>query len=173
MQDAGIALRARSELKRRFIAERNRGAWPGSRFSVNPRSALEPQSASIAGVGARISGGRGPGTRAASLPVARPRAGAVPPSDKEELMTKRNAFAITLATLLAASGASAEPPPRDDSQAPRAQEQQAPREHLDEVQAPRGQDEIQAPRGQDEIQAPRGEDEIQAPRGQARTSPGR
>jgi len=64
-------------------------------------------------------------------------------------MKRTNALAIALATMLMATAAHAEQPPRDDTQAPRAQDVQAPRDRQDEIQAPRGQDEIQAPRGQD------------------------
>jgi hypothetical protein len=61
-------------------------------------------------------------------------------------MKRTNAFAIALATVLIATAANAERP--EDLQAPRGEELQAPRERLDEIQAPRGQDETQAPRGQ-------------------------
>ncbi|HEU4368435.1 MAG TPA: hypothetical protein VFV05_09440 [Methylomirabilota bacterium] len=70
---------------------------------------------------------------------------------------KTNALAIALATLLTATAAHAEQPPRDDTQAPRAQEVQAPRDQQDEIQAPRGQD-LHEPRDRpDELQAPRGQ----------------
>ena len=78
-------------------------------------------------------------------------------------MKRMNAVAIALATMLAASAAHAAPT-RDELQAPRAQDQQAPRDQ-DDLQAPRGQDQ-QAPRDQDDLQAPRGQD-LQAPRGDA------
>lgn len=81
-------------------------------------------------------------------------------------MKRTSAVALSVATILMAGAAYADPPPHQDIQAPRGQEIQAPRGQ--EVQAPRGQ-EIQAPRGQ-EIQAPRGQ-EIQAPRGQEIQAP--
>ena len=62
-------------------------------------------------------------------------------------MKRMNALAIALATVLAATAAHAART-HDDLQAPRGQDQQAPRDRHDEVQAPRGQDETQAPRGQ-------------------------
>ena len=68
-------------------------------------------------------------------------------------------LAILLATALTATVASAEWTPRDDIQAPRSQDVQAPRDRTDEMQGPRDRtDEMQAPRGghPDEIQAPRG-----------------
>jgi hypothetical protein len=72
--------------------------------------------------------------------------------ERESAMTRKNAFAITLAAaLLTAAGAQAAPT-RDDIQAPRWEDQQAP--HNEDVQAPRGQD-VQAPRNED-VQAPRG-----------------
>src|SRR3989304_786191 len=61
---------------------------------------------------------------------------------------------------------------RQDVQAPRSQDVQAPRGKQDvqaprgqDVQAPRGKQDVQAPRGQD-VQAPRGKQDVQAPRGQ-------
>jgi hypothetical protein len=74
-------------------------------------------------------------------------------------MKLASTFAILLATALTATVASAEWTPRDEIQAPRSQDVQAPRDRTDEVQAPRDRtDEMQAPRGDrlDEIQAPRG-----------------
>ena len=70
-------------------------------------------------------------------------------------MKLASTFAILLATALMASSASADWPTRDEIQAPRSQDVQAPRDRTDEIQAPRDrQDEIQAPRGQSE--SPRG-----------------
>jgi hypothetical protein len=60
-------------------------------------------------------------------------------------MKRMNAFAIALATVLMATAANAERPPRDHGQAPRGQDLQAPRDRQDETQAPRGQ-EAQSPR---------------------------
>ncbi len=67
-------------------------------------------------------------------------------------MKLASTFAIVLATALMATAASAEWTPRDDIQAPRGQDLQAPRDRTDELQAPRAdhQDELQAPRGQAE-----------------------
>ena len=61
-------------------------------------------------------------------------------------------FAILLATALTATAASADWTPRDDTQAPRSQDLQAPRDRTDEMQAPRGNhpDEIQTPHGHGE-----------------------
>jgi hypothetical protein len=60
---------------------------------------------------------------------------------------------------------------RQDVQAPRSQEIQAPRDKSQEIQAPRSQ-EIQAPRDKSqEIQAPRSQQEIQAPRSQEIQAP--
>jgi hypothetical protein len=76
-------------------------------------------------------------------------------------MTRTIAVAIALTTVLMSTAAyAASVSPRDEEQAPRGQD----------VQAPRDQDEIQAPRGQD-VQAPRDQDEIQAPRGSTVVSP--
>jgi hypothetical protein len=79
---------------------------------------------------------------------------------KRDVMNRKNAFAIALAaTLLTAAGAQAQSyPPRDDTQAPRGQDVQAPRQDNENVQAPRGTNQdIQAPRGNNEdVQAPRG-----------------
>jgi phage repressor protein C with HTH and peptisase S24 domain len=85
-------------------------------------------------------------------------------------MNRKNAFAIALAaTLLTATGAQAQSyPPRDETQAPRGQDVQAPRQDNEDVQAPRGTNQdVQAPRGDNEdVQAPRGDNEdVQAPRG--------
>ncbi|PYM90339.1 MAG: hypothetical protein DME04_23340 [Candidatus Rokuibacteriota bacterium] len=77
-------------------------------------------------------------------------AGAIDNVNKEnDDMKLVSTFAIALATALIATAASAEWTPRDDIQAPRGQDVQAPRDRTDEIQAPRGdhQDEIQAPRG--------------------------
>lgn len=63
-------------------------------------------------------------------------------------MKRWNAFAVALATVLTTTAASADTPPRDDTQAPRGLELQAPRDRYDEVQAPRGLEETQVPRGQ-------------------------
>jgi hypothetical protein len=62
-------------------------------------------------------------------------------------MKRTKALLIGVATVLTATAAHAERPTHEDIQAPRAQEQQAPRDRPDDVQAPRGQDESQAPRG--------------------------
>lgn len=77
-------------------------------------------------------------------------------------MTRTIAVAIALATVLMSTAAYATSvPPRDEMQAPRGQD----------VQAPRDQDEIQAPRGQD-LSAPRdSQDDVQAPRGSMVVSP--
>ena len=77
-------------------------------------------------------------------------------------MTRMIAVAVALATVLMSTAAYATSvSPRDEGQAPRGQD----------VQAPRDQDEIQAPRGQD-VQAPRDrQDEVQAPRGSTVVSP--
>ena len=77
-------------------------------------------------------------------------------------MTRTIAVAIALATVLMSTAAYATSvPPRDEMQAPRGQD----------VQAPRDQDEIQAPRGQD-LSAPRDrQDDVQAPRGSMVMSP--
>jgi hypothetical protein len=85
-------------------------------------------------------------------------------------MNRKNVFAIALAaTLLTAAGAQAQSyPPRDDTQAPRGQEMQAPRQDNEDVQAPRGDNtDVQAPRGDNtDVQAPRGDNtDVQAPRG--------
>jgi hypothetical protein len=78
-------------------------------------------------------------------------------------MNRMYALAMGLAAVLTATVAHAAPPPIDDFQAPRGQQDvQAPRSQ--DVQAPRGQDH-QAPRSQD-VQAPRSHDDVQAPRGQ-------
>ena len=71
-------------------------------------------------------------------------------------MTRTIAIAIALATVLMSTAAYAtSAPPRDEMQAPRGQDVQAPRDQ-DEIQAPRGQD-LNAPRDrQDDVQAPRG-----------------
>jgi hypothetical protein len=53
-------------------------------------------------------------------------------------MKRITGLAVTLAMLLATTAAIAAQLPRDDQQAPRAQEQQAPRDRQDELQAPRG-----------------------------------
>jgi hypothetical protein len=76
-------------------------------------------------------------------------------------MKRTQAIAIGLATVLMTTAAHAARPDREDVQAPRSDEVQAPRGQ--DMQAPRS-DEVQAPRGQD-VQAPRS-DEVQAPRGQ-------
>ena len=85
-------------------------------------------------------------------------------------MKRTAAAAIVLATALLASAAHAERPA--EFQAPRVDEQQAPRNRQEDLQAPRGP-EFQAPRAQqfqaphnqqEDLQAPRGED-VQAPRG--------
>ena len=60
-------------------------------------------------------------------------------------MKRTNALALAFAGVLVATAASAASP-RDDLQAPRSQDVQAPRDDQN-VQAPRGQD-VQAPRGQ-------------------------
>jgi hypothetical protein len=77
-------------------------------------------------------------------------------------MTRTIAVAIALATVLMSSAAYATSVSlRDDLQAPRGQD----------VQAPRDQDEIQTPRGQD-LSAPRdSQDDVQAPRGSMVVSP--
>jgi hypothetical protein len=73
------------------------------------------------------------------------------------------ALVIGVGAVLMATAASADPPPRDEIQAPRSQEIQAPRDRLDEVQSPRGQ-QTEAPRDRtNEIQAPRGQ-ELRSPR---------
>jgi hypothetical protein len=79
-------------------------------------------------------------------------------------MTRTIAVAIALATVLMSTAAYATSvSPRDDLQAPRGQDVQAPRDQ-DEIQAPRGQD-PNAPRDrQDDVQA-------QAPRGSMVVSP--
>jgi len=71
-------------------------------------------------------------------------------------MKLASTFAILLATALTATVASAEWTPRDEIQAPRSQDVQAPRDRTDELQAPRSDrpDEIQAPR--DQADSPRG-----------------
>jgi hypothetical protein len=60
-------------------------------------------------------------------------------------MNPTNAVAIALATVLMAPAAHATSHHREEVQAPRSED----------VQAPRGQDNIQAPRGQDQVEAPR------------------
>ena len=85
-------------------------------------------------------------------------------------MKLASAFAVLVATALTAGVASADlGAARDDIQAPRSQDLQAPRDRTDEQQAPRDRtDEQQAPRDRtDEPQAPRGDhpEEIQVPRG--------
>jgi hypothetical protein len=74
-------------------------------------------------------------------------------------MTRRHAIAIALALVPLAGAAHTSALERDEVQAPRAYEYEAPRS--DEVQAPRGY-EYEAPRS-DEIQAPRGERTVEAP----------
>ena len=74
-------------------------------------------------------------------------------------MTRRHAIAIALALVPLAGTTHATALERDEVQAPRGYEYQAPRS--DEIQAPRGY-EYQAPRS-DEIQAPRGERIVDAP----------
>jgi hypothetical protein len=72
-------------------------------------------------------------------------------------MTRMNALAIALATVLTATAAHAERSTLDDVQAPRGQDIQAPRDRLDDVEAPRGQ-QVQAPRDRtDDVEAPRGQ----------------
>ena len=70
-------------------------------------------------------------------------------------MKRTHAVAIGLVTMLMTTAAHAGRPDREEVQAPRGQEVQAPRDQ-DEIQAPRGQD-IQAPRGQDRIETRRHE----------------
>jgi hypothetical protein len=74
-------------------------------------------------------------------------------------MTRRHVIAIALALVSLTGAAHAAALARDEVQAPRGYEYEAPRS--DEVQAPRGY-EYQAPRS-DEIQAPRGEQTVDAP----------
>ena len=74
-------------------------------------------------------------------------------------MTRRHAIAIALALVPLAGAAHAKTLARDEVQAPRAYQYEAPRS--DEVQAPRGY-EYEAPRS-DESQAPRGERTVEAP----------
>ena len=77
-------------------------------------------------------------------------------------MTRTIAVAIALATVLMSTAAYATSvPPRDEMQAPRGQD----------VQAPRDQDELQAPRGQDPTAPRDGQDDVQAPRGSMVMSP--
>jgi hypothetical protein len=87
--------------------------------------------------------------------------------EKEYGMIRRNVFVMALgAALLMAADAHAGP--RDDIQAPRAQDVQAPRGDNEDLQAPRGENEdLQAPRGDNEdLQAPRGSrQDAPAPRG--------
>ena len=72
-------------------------------------------------------------------------------------MTRTIAVAIALATVLMSTAAYATSvPPRDEMQAPRGQDVQAPRDRQDEIQAPRGQDPTAPRDGQDDVQAPRG-----------------
>ena len=72
-------------------------------------------------------------------------------------MTRTSAVAIALATVLMSTAAYATSvPPRDEMQAPRGQDVQAPRDRQDEIQAPRGQDPTAPRDGQDDVQAPRG-----------------
>ena len=53
-------------------------------------------------------------------------------------MKRITGLVLTLATLLATTAVVAAQLPRDEQQAPRGQEQQAPRDRQDELQAPRG-----------------------------------
>jgi hypothetical protein len=80
--------------------------------------------------------------------------------ERTDVMNRKNAFALALAaTLLTAAGAQAQSySPRDETQAPRGQDVQAPRQDTEDVQAPRGTNQdVQAPRGDNEdVQAPRG-----------------
>ena len=72
-------------------------------------------------------------------------------------MTRTTAVAIALATVLMSTAAYATSiPPRDEVQAPRGQDSQAPRDRQDEIQAPRGQDPTAPHERQDDVQAPRG-----------------
>ena len=77
-------------------------------------------------------------------------------------MKRTHVLALGLATVLMATAANAAPADREEVQAQRDQQVQAPRERPDEVQAPRGQEPVQAPRGQEPVQAPRGQ-ELQSP----------
>jgi hypothetical protein len=74
-------------------------------------------------------------------------------------MTRRHAIAIALVLVPLAGAAHASALERDEVQAPRAYQYEAPRS--DEAQAPRGY-EYEAPRS-DEVQAPRGQHTFQAP----------
>jgi hypothetical protein len=72
-------------------------------------------------------------------------------------MTRTIAVAIALATVLMSTAAYATyDSSRDDVQAPRGQDSQAPRDGQDEIQAPRGQDPTVPRDRQDDVQAPRG-----------------
>ena len=52
-------------------------------------------------------------------------------------MKRTSAFAIALATVLMATGSSAERKPSEDIQAPRNPQLEAPSHHPDEIQVPR------------------------------------
>jgi hypothetical protein len=80
-------------------------------------------------------------------------------------MKRTSILALAFATVLAAGTASAARPTHDAIEAPRAQEQRAPRDRHDELQSPRDR--------HDELQSPRGGEERQAPRGPQSPSPGR